>query len=111
MRYAALIATLILSSLPACQRTSGDAVPAAYRADVENICEAEGRSGALAPDQDPNRRSIVVAQWLGSAVKTDEGRSFLASLAKLAPAQKGDALRREATRVGLTRCAVAETWK
>ena len=110
MRYATSI-VLLFTSFVACQRGADSEVPAAYRADIENICDAEARSGALAPDQDPNRRSIVVAQWLGGAVKTKEGRSFLVSLATLAPADKGDALRKEAARAGLKSCAVAETWR
>ncbi len=94
----------------ACQR-GGNSVSGAYRSDMENICDAEARSGALAPDQDPNRRAFVVARWLAGRIQTDEGRKFLGSLQKLEGAQKGDALRREAARVGLSACPLAETWK
>jgi hypothetical protein len=101
---------VLLAAAPACQRGS-DSVSQKYRADIENICDAEARSGALAPDQDPNRRALVVATWLPGRIQSDEGRQFLGSLQKLGGGAKGDALRREAARVGLSGCPLAETWK
>lgn len=83
----------------------------AYRTDIENICDAEARSGALAPDQDPNRRAFTVAAWIGGRIQSEEGRQFLGSLQKLKGGEKGAALRREAARVGLAACPLAETWK
>ena len=105
----ALIVSALLAAA-ACQG-GGDSVSSAYRADVENICDAEARSGALAPDQDPNRRVFVVTRWLAGRIQTGDGRQFLGSLQKLNGAAKGDALRREAARVGLASCPLAETWK
>ena len=105
-----LVTLALLAAAPACQRGSAS-VPEKYRADLENICDAEARSGALAPDQDPNRRAILVATWLAGRIQTDEGRQFLGSLQKLSGAGKGDALRREAARVGLTGCPLADSWK
>ncbi|HEU5055733.1 MAG TPA: hypothetical protein VFU21_04385 [Kofleriaceae bacterium] len=110
MRLHSLLVCLLAAAAPACQRGSDSASPA-YRADIENICDAEARSGALAPDQDPNRRAFVVATWLPGRIRSDEGRQFLGSLQKLSGGAKGDALRREAARVGLSACPLAETWK
>ena len=109
-RVRALISAVLVIGALGCQSGSGSA-PAAYRVDLENICDAEARSGALAPDQDPNRRAVVVATWLAGRIQTQEGRQFLASLQKLKAAEKGEALRREAARLGLTGCPLAETWK
>ena len=105
-----LIAAVLVIGPLACQSGSG-AAPAAYRTDLENICDAESRSGALAPDQDPNRRSFVVATWLAGRIQSQEGRQFLGSLQKLKAGEKGDALRREAARLGLPGCPLADTWK
>lgn len=105
-----LIAAVLVIGALGCQSGSSSA-PAAYRADLENICDAEARSGALAPDQDPNRRAIVVATWLAGRIQSEEGRQFLGSLQKLKAGAKGDALRREAARVGLNACPIADTWK
>ena len=102
-------AVLLLLVAAACQRGSGDSVAPAYRADFENICNAEERSGAL--QEDPNRRATVVATWIGPRLQTEEARTFLAGLAAMAPKEKGDALRRESARAGLASCALAETWK
>ena len=57
------------------------------------------------------RPSLIVAQWLGSALKTAEARSFLVGLAKLKGGAKGEALRTEANRVGLSSCRLAEIWR
>lgn len=81
-----------------------------YRADIEDICEAEMRSGALQVPEG-RARQMKVAEWLGPALETREARKFLASLGSKAPAEKGNALRAEATRVGLPGCALAEIWK
>ena len=105
-----LVTLAVLAAAAACQRGS-NSVPEKYRADIENICDAEARSGALAPEQDPNRRAIVVATWLPGHIQTDQGRQFLGSLQKLNGAGKGDALRGEAARVGLSGCPLADTWK
>jgi hypothetical protein len=114
MRWSRSLAfAFALALLPAaagCQQGS-TSVSQAYRSDIENICDAEARSGALAPDQDPNRRALVVARWLAGRIQTGEGRQFLGSLQKLKASDKGVALRREAERVGLTGCPLAETWK
>ena len=107
MKIAAV--ALVLLAAGACQRGAGDAVAPAYRADLENICDAEARSGAL--KEDPNQRATHVAMWLGPRVQTDEARRFLAGLGAMPAKEKGDALRRESTRVGLSACPLAETWK
>lgn len=101
---------LVVAGALGCQSGS-DTVSQAYRTDVENICDAEARSGALAPEQDPNRRAFVVATWLAGRIQSEQGRQFLGSLQKLKAGAKGDALRREAERVGLSGCPLAETWK
>jgi hypothetical protein len=113
MRPSLSILALLLALVPACDRGGGGSAPAvapAYRTDLDNICNAEERSGALAPDQAAPRH-LAVAQWLGPTIQTAEGRSFLAGLSKLAPAAKGARLRSESTRVGLAACPLADSWK
>lgn len=106
----ALALAIAVAIGPACQKaTTESAVPADYRADLENLCDAEARSGAL--EQDPNTRAMVVAQWLGTTIKTQRARSFMASLASLAPSEKASALRKAAAEAGLDRCALADAWK
>ena len=112
MRSLTTVVSLFLAAALGCQSGGGGgSVSQTYRTDVENICDAEARSGALAPDQDPNRRGIVVATWLAGRIQSEEGRQFLGSLQKLKAGAKGDALRREAARVGLNACPIADTWK
>lgn len=107
MKIASALVLCLLAA--ACQRGSGQAVAPDYRADFENICNAEERSGALR--EDPNSRATHVAMWIGSRLQTDEARRFLAGLGAMPPKAKGDALREEAARIGLSACPLAETWK
>ncbi len=82
---------------------------AAYHEDVRRICNAEELSGAL--EEDPNRRAIIVAQWLGNNVVTQEARSLLAQQARLPPKGKRELLLAEAKKAGLPGCKTAEAWQ
>jgi len=106
----ALIAALTCSCLVGCDRSEGAStnVPAAYRADIENLCHAEERSGAL--EQDESTRQMLVASWLANAVQTDEAREFLAGLAAVAPAEKAKRRAAEAKRAGVDPCPIANVW-
>jgi hypothetical protein len=106
MRLAAALLVLAAACQPS---SSGSGVPAEYRADIENICDAEARSGAR--EQDPGRRAYVVASWLGPVIKTQEARQFLGRLGGLSPADKPAALVAEARKVGLEHCATADAWR
>ena len=79
-----------------------------YARDVENLCFAEERSGAL---QRPEaERVMVVAMWLGQALKTAEGRTFLARVSQAGPAEKVVLLDSEAERLGMPECPLARAW-
>jgi hypothetical protein len=103
-----LPAAVVVAFALACQGARSS-VSEPYRADLENLCDAEARSGAL--EQPESARAFTVAQWLGPALKTSEARSFLASLAAASPSQKGVLLREEAAKAGLKACALADTWR
>jgi hypothetical protein len=79
-----------------------------YAGDIERICNAEQLSGAA--EMDEGARSMHVAQWLGSNIKTEDGRQFLASLARAKAADKAKLLRSESSKVGLKGCALAKSW-
>ncbi len=80
----------------------------AYREDVDNLCNAVERSGAAAKgDHD---RVVMSAQWLGGAIATEEGRSFLVAWNQLPTAARSTALRTEAARAGLIGCPLADDW-
>jgi hypothetical protein len=84
-------------------------VTEAYRADITNLCDAIERSGST--DKPKDERWTVVAMWLGPNIKTQEGRDFLVAIQPLKGEPKAVALDYEAKRVGLTTCALAETWR
>ena len=83
-------------------------VDARYQAEVADICFAEERSGAL--QQDEGQRLMLVAQWLGTRIHTQQGRDFLAGVARAPAAEKGNLLQVEATRVGLASCPLVQSW-
>ncbi|MBT8495801.1 MAG: hypothetical protein KJO07_22350 [Deltaproteobacteria bacterium] len=84
------------------------AAAADYAGDIERICNAEQLSGA---DQlDEGARSMHVAQWLGGNIKTEDGRQFLASLARAKAGAKVELLNSQAAKLGLDGCALAKAW-
>lgn len=95
-----------------CQRSRDPAaadVPAAYRADIENLCDAVMRSGAAQRPADEH--ALIIATWLGAHIKTAEGHQYLVQIQPLTGNAKADALEAEGKRVGLARCALAEVWR
>jgi hypothetical protein len=109
--WAVHITMLAAVALTACQKGESHSAPVTtpYAQDIQKICDAERLSGAL--EQPEGARQMAIAQWLGPAIETDEARTFLASLAQVTGAAKGDRLRDEARRVGLDDCALAASWK
>lgn len=123
---AVALAVLLGSGWTACQRgetsqssareETGQAAPEppsprldSYAQDVDDICHSEQRSGAL--ERDKGERILIVAQWLGKTLRTDEGRSFVANLSQASAAEKVAILDGEALRLGLAGCPLARTWE
>lgn len=80
----------------------------AYRADIDNLCNAMERSGASAKgDHD---KVVMSAQWLGEAITTDAGVAYLVAWKQMPAAMKSRALRAEAARAGLADCPLAAVW-
>jgi|GEM_PF-2744983 len=96
------------SAPEAAQASPEAAADPAYRADFDNICHSESRSGA---DQQEGQRHVTIAMWLGSTIKTDRAREFLATLSRTPPADKAALLESERQRLGLDECPLVETWR
>ncbi len=88
--------------------SSRAADPAAYKLDIEALCDVIRRSGA---DSDPNATMVTVAQWLAANLKTPESKQFLARIQPLVGDDKANALDAEARAVGLGSCALAAEWR
>jgi hypothetical protein len=112
MKSIACVFAAVVACLAGCQRDrdhAAAAVPEAYRADIENLCDAIARSGA---DQRPaDEHALVIATWLGSHLTTDEAHQYLVQIQPLEGEPKAAALDAEAHRVGLARCALAAAWR
>jgi len=84
-------------------------IAADYKADIENLCDVEMRSGA---DQlEPAQRNPTIAMWLGPNIKTTAGHQFLVQIQPLQGADKANALEAEAKRVGISQCPLATEWR
>ena len=103
---------VVIACFAGCQGTRDHAVaavPEAYRADIENLCDAVVRSGA---DQRPaEERTLIIATWLGGHLTTEDAHQYLVQIQPLDGEPKAAALDAEARRVGLARCALAAEWR
>lgn len=79
-----------------------------YARDIDKICHAEERSGAL--EQPESQRGLVVAQWLGGNIESDGARAFLVRLVQADPARKTALLETESRALGITGCPLARSW-
>jgi hypothetical protein len=107
----ALLGAILTLALAACQRgeSSRDWKATPIGRDVDRICNAVVQSGADA--QPAGARQMLVAQWLGSNIESQDGRDFLAGLARHQGAAKADALEAKAKDVGLGGCPLAAQWR
>jgi len=105
----ALFVAAVLLTFAACgpeKQKPAEKTP--YAVDIEQICHAEQRSGAL--EQDPSMRSVQVASWLASNLVTDDSRALLGRLAAMAPKQKAETLAAEAKKLGIEPCPMVTVW-
>ena len=80
------------------------------KADFDDICNAEERAGA-AGEKDPAQKAVKIAMWLQGRLRTSEAKEFLSAMAPTDPAMKGELLRKEAMKHGVSPCPIADsTW-
>lgn len=97
-----------VSGQPADQPAVPAGVDPEYAADIADICFGQERAGAL--EHDESQRAMVVAQWLGTRIRTQQGRDFLAAVARAEAAQKVTLLQAESAKVGLGECPLVVSW-
>jgi hypothetical protein len=107
----AVLGAVLSLAVVGCQRgdSSRDWKASPLGRDVDRICNAVVQSGAI--EQPAGARQLLVAQWLGSNIESQDGRSFLGGLARLDGAAKADALEAKARDVGLAGCPLAAEWR
>jgi hypothetical protein len=107
----AVLGVLLSLAITGCQRgdraTEWRSTPLGR--DVDRICNALEQSGAR--QQPAGAHQMLVAQWLGSHIESQDGRDFLASLARLEGAAKADALDAKAKEVGIATCPLSAEWR
>ncbi|HEY4242051.1 MAG TPA: hypothetical protein VGM88_19660 [Kofleriaceae bacterium] len=106
-------ALVVLALSIGCQRGEGGSsatapASATYRDDIAKLCDVMARSGA---DKLPaSDRMVLIAQWLGANLTTAEAHDFLVRIQPLQGEAHAKALESEASRVGLSGCALAALW-
>jgi len=79
-----------------------------YKSDMQNICNAESLSGVAGKDLAPEQRALELAKWLEKNVHTAKAKEVFASLASVAPDQKGPIVRKAAEEAGVSPCPWAD---
>jgi hypothetical protein len=78
--------------------------------DFDDICHAEERV-ELTGVSNPAEKAMKLSFWLQRRLRTSTAKDFLAKLATMDPADKGNALRAEAAKHGVSPCPIADsTW-
>jgi hypothetical protein len=79
---------------------------ATYSADVDTICDAEGRSGFTL-----RRDMAALGEWVRGHLTTPEGNKLYASLGDVSVAERAQHLGAEALAVGLSTCPMARSYE
>lgn len=83
--------------------------PTPYQKDVERICNAVKHAGAEGlPAHD---RALMVAQYLGTNLESDEGRQLSIKISKSIGEKRSAILSKASQKVGIAKCDLIETLK
>jgi hypothetical protein len=77
--------------------------------DLERICNVLTYAGVVG--KTANEQLDAIVEWLPSNIESEDGRTFLGSIAELGWGPKADALDAAAGKVGLTSCPLAAEWR
>ena len=81
----------------------------AYKAELETICNVTSLAGTHSMAVGSEERMKKEAEYLASHLKSGDVQRLFNRLASVDPAQRGEALRAEASRYGLSKCAFADS--
>jgi hypothetical protein len=77
------------------------------KADFDNLCHAQVRSGSTGTSPEDYANAM---RWAERAMKTQEVRGVAARLETMSPYDKGNFLRAEAAKAGVSPCPLADSW-
>jgi hypothetical protein len=78
-----------------------------YKKDLETICDARARAKVPATGKAEDQASAI-SEFLFLNVHTPKAKKIFSTLGSLSPAEKAKVLRREASKEGITSCALAD---
>ena len=83
-----------------------------YGVDLVTMCMATETTPKGPNDDDPSARATAMAKQIVANLKTDKGKQFFSDfMGKVAPAEKGKALRAEAKANGSPTCPLADWYE
>lgn len=77
--------------------------------DLERICNVLTYAGVVG--KTANEQLDAIVAWLPGNIESEEGRTFLGSIAELGWGPKADALDAAAYKAGITSCPLAAEWR
>jgi len=78
---------------------------------IAAVCESPRlAAGEAAATSNRLASTVAASRWVAANVTNEEVRSWFSSLASLPPDAKAKQVREAASRAGLGRCLLAETW-
>lgn len=78
-----------------------------YKKDLQTMCDAPSKA-TIPPGADASQKAVAMAAYIDDNIKSSEGRATFSGLAAVSPSEKGRTLRAEATKNGITSCALAD---
>jgi hypothetical protein len=77
------------------------------KSDFDNLCRAEERSGSTGKTPEDYANAL---RWADRAMRTQDARGVVARLDTMSPYDKGQYLRAEAAKAGVSPCPLADSW-
>lgn len=77
------------------------------KSDFERLCHAQERSGSTGTTPEDYANAL---RWADRAMRTQEARGVIAKVSTMSPYDKGQYLRAEAAKAGVSPCPLADSW-
>ena len=77
------------------------------KSDFDNLCHAQERSGSTGTTPEDYANAM---RWADRAMRTQEARGVVGRLANMSSSDKGNFLRAEAAKAGVSPCPLADSW-
>lgn len=81
-----------------------------YKKDLQTMCDAPSKA-TIPPGVPPSEQAVAMATYIDDHLQTSEGRATFSGLAAVSPDDRAKLLRTEASKNGITSCALADFYE